>query len=360
LFLFFKTIMQVLRPVIGVEWPDLHKAVFYKKLSEIDQQIENGADINARNGNGQTPLHIACLRDLKCIKAILKYNPSMNVSEKRERRTPLIMLVTHLNHTTSTLKIMLEMGADANLSQIDGDTPLHIIAKVDHRKRRRAFKYAVELIKFKANVDAQNNFGDTPLHLAVKTGFTEMIRILLRNDAQVEIRNCAMQNSIHSAIYTRMRFNEPFIEIGQNIIKRISIGRLEVSQKILDEFFKSSDMKLFKDKCDQEVSELKSSVTDRTSVTYYDFLVLPLDVVGKYLRNEDTLESAMALDKTKYIYGKRLSKIFQNALLRNEAIDIGYEFFGKFFPVILPDLCMDVICKYLTNNDLLKLKNFTC
>ncbi|KAK9878711.1 hypothetical protein WA026_023502 [Henosepilachna vigintioctopunctata] len=341
-------------------WTDLHFAAFYNNLPEIDQQIENGADINARNGDGETPLHIACLGDSDCIKAILKYNPSMNVLEKSEHLTPLLMFVSYFSHKTSTLKMMLEKGADPNLSRIDGDTPLHIIAKAEYSKRKRALKYAVELIKFNANVDAQNNSGDTPLHLAIKTGFTEIIRILLKNGAYLKIRNRAGQNPIHYALYARKMYNGPFIETGQFIMKQTSIGRLAVSQKVLDEFYKSSVMKNFKNKCDQEVSELKSSVIDRTSITYYDFLVLPLDVVGKYLRNEDILESAMALDKTKYIFGKRLSKIFRNALLRNDAIDIGYEFFRKFSPVTLPDLCIDVICKHLTNNDILKLKNFTC
>ncbi|KAK9878710.1 hypothetical protein WA026_023501 [Henosepilachna vigintioctopunctata] len=351
-------IFDIFRP--ARDWTDLHSAVFDNNLSEIDKQIENGADINARNGDGETPLHIACLGDSECIKAILKYNPSMNVTEKRKHDTPLINFVRSLSHRTSTLKMMLKMGADPNLSRIDGDTPLHIIATAQYRERRRAFKYAVELIKFKANVNAQNNSGDTPLHLAIKTGFTEIIRILLKNCAYLKIRNRAGQNPIHYALYTRMMFNGPFIEIGQYIIKQTSIGKLGVRQKYLDEFFKSSDIKMFKDKCDREVSELKSSVTERTSVTYYDFLVLPLDVVGKYLRNEDILESAMALDKTKYIFRKRLSKKFRDALLRNGAIDVGFEFFRKFSPVILPDLCLDVICKYLTNDDLLKLKNFTC
>ncbi|KAK9875225.1 hypothetical protein WA026_007616 [Henosepilachna vigintioctopunctata] len=156
-----------------------------------------------------------------------------------------------------------------------------------------------------------------------------------------------------------MQFYGLFIEIGKYIIEQVSIGRQVVSQKCLDEFLEFSDLKLFKDKYDQELSNFKNSVTDRNSVTYYDFLVLPLDVVGKFLRNEDILESAMALDETKYILGLRLSEIFRDAVLRNEAIDIGYEFFRKFSPFILSDLYMDVICKYLTNNDLLKLKDFT-
>ncbi|KAK9878709.1 hypothetical protein WA026_023500 [Henosepilachna vigintioctopunctata] len=349
---------EFLNPARG--WTDLHFAVYYNNLSRIDQHIENGADINVRNGDGETPLHIACLGDSECIKAILKYNPSMNVAEKRKHLTPLILFVTYFSHRTSTLRMMLKMGADPNLSQIEGDTPLHIIADADDSEKGKALKYAVELIKFKANVNAQNNFGDTPLHIAMKTGFTEIIRILLKNGADVTIENCLGQNPIHYAIFTRRKFDGSFIEIGQYIIKQTSIGKIIVDQDVLDEFFELNNLKYFKEKCDEELSELKSNVTDRTSVTYYDFLVLPLDVVGKYLRNEDILESAMALDETKYIFGKQFSKIFRDALLRNVAIDIGCKFFRKFSPVILPDLCMDLICKHLTNNDLWNLMNFTC
>ncbi|KAK9889093.1 hypothetical protein WA026_004366 [Henosepilachna vigintioctopunctata] len=55
---------KILNP--GRDRTDLHFAVFYNNLSEIDQQIENGSDINARNNDEETPLHIACLGDSEC------------------------------------------------------------------------------------------------------------------------------------------------------------------------------------------------------------------------------------------------------------------------------------------------------
>ncbi|KAK9878707.1 hypothetical protein WA026_023498 [Henosepilachna vigintioctopunctata] len=294
--------MAILRPIYCLtvgNWSDLHYAVYSENLSRIHRLMENGADIDARNDDGETPLHYACFSNSDCIEAILKYNPSMNLTERSNRLTPLIIFVTFSEHRTSTLKLMLEKGADPNLSQINGDTPLHILAKVEDHQRERAVRYALELIKFKADVNAQNNYGDTPLHSAIRAGFTELTRILLNNGAQLKSRNFSWQNPIHFVVDCNMALSGPIYEIGKYIIEQASIGRKLVSQIFLNGLLLSSDLQLFKEECDQEVLELKSTVIDGSFVTYYDFLVLPLDDVGRFLRNEDILEAALALGRRK-------------------------------------------------------------
>jgi hypothetical protein len=49
-------------------------------LKLIKQILELGADVNLQNGNGNTPLHLACLRrDIWMVKAILKKNPNIQM-----------------------------------------------------------------------------------------------------------------------------------------------------------------------------------------------------------------------------------------------------------------------------------------
>ncbi|KAK9878716.1 hypothetical protein WA026_023509 [Henosepilachna vigintioctopunctata] len=314
-------------------WTDLHLAVYFDDLSEIHKQIENGVDIEARTDNGETALHIACFRgNSECIRAILKHNPCMNVRENHYRNTPLHIFMRCSRKKSSVLKLMLDMGADPKLSQIDGDTPLHIIAV--------------------------NLFGDTPLHIAMQRRFMEIIPILLRNGASLDINNCFFVTPFKFINFGQLSYAEPLFEFGKYIIMQISIKKVK-NHQLLDGFCQYRFLKLFKDKCDTELAELKSIEIDGSYVTYYDLLISPLDIVAKYLRNKHILNSVMAIDHKKYTFGGELSRIIQEALRRNEATDIGYEFFKKFSPVVLPDLCLDLIFKDLTNEDFRELQNFT-
>ena len=46
----------------------------------------------------------------------------------------------------------------------------------------------IYLIQHMANPDVQTVRGETPMHLAVRSGQTDIIRVLLRNGAQVDAK----------------------------------------------------------------------------------------------------------------------------------------------------------------------------
>jgi len=102
--------------------------------------IENGADVNAKDHNGVTPLHAALL----------------NGRESSEQ----------------VVDLLLAKGARVNEKDDHGATPLHEAAVYDEMSA------AVALLAAGADVNAQDNQGQTPLDLAKAYNYTELANLL--------------------------------------------------------------------------------------------------------------------------------------------------------------------------------------
>ena len=107
--------------------PDIsiHEAAAKGNIEAVNQHLEVGADVNARENNKWTPLHYAAYYGHKVVAELL-----------------------------------ITEGADVNAKSDDGWTPLHDATSIGHKE-------IVELLLAKgANVNAKNNYGNTPLDLA--------------------------------------------------------------------------------------------------------------------------------------------------------------------------------------------------
>ena len=101
--------------------------------AEITQEIRRGADINATDGLGNTPLHLAIRRWIM---------------------TPQVQ--------RQSARLLLKKHANTNVQDASGNTPLHLAAASGKLK-------AVQLlIEFGANLHIRNNAGCTALELAIE------------------------------------------------------------------------------------------------------------------------------------------------------------------------------------------------
>lgn len=126
----------------------LHCAVDTAQDAVLELLTSRGADLNARDGNNLTPLHLAAVKG-----------------------------------RVEACRILLDAGTDVNVTGFtsrDGSaesTPLHLAAESGARE-------VVELLISRgANVNAVNNFQRTPLFWARKAGKTDVAELLAAHGA---------------------------------------------------------------------------------------------------------------------------------------------------------------------------------
>ncbi len=159
----------------------LFDAVSGNRISEIEQLLKQGADVNAKTENGWTPLYCASNWNRIDIAKLLIENGADVNAQNKNGWTPL--------HEASywdyvgIAKLLIENGADVNAKNKNGETPLYWAS------RWNQIGIAKLLIENGADVDAQNKDGWTPLHQAAFRGKIDIVKVLIENGADPFIKN---------------------------------------------------------------------------------------------------------------------------------------------------------------------------
>ena len=133
-------------------------AIVYHNDAEAYRLIEEGADLRARDGRGNTALFYAAGRP---------WVPSADADLVRK---------------------LIEKGADVNAACMGGFTPLHSACDTGQ------LEAVACLLNHGANAKLQDNYGHTPLHVAAsretETGMrTEIVKLLLQHGADIRTKN---------------------------------------------------------------------------------------------------------------------------------------------------------------------------
>ncbi|HKQ37731.1 MAG TPA: ankyrin repeat domain-containing protein [Verrucomicrobiae bacterium] len=146
--------------------------------------------VNARDDQGDTPLHRAASRgQLKVAEFLLSNNADVNAPNKN-RTTPFHYAVWFGNK--NIVEVMLARGANINaLGSFGNDNPEKITpysCQPLHVAVYRGNQAIAELLlQHKAQVNGLDYRGRTPLHFAVDQGFLGLARLLISNGANLNI-----------------------------------------------------------------------------------------------------------------------------------------------------------------------------
>ncbi|XP_017888124.1 uncharacterized protein LOC108629771 [Ceratina calcarata] len=101
----------------------LHKAVFFRHISEVDVLLKCNADVNAKDNEGATPLHDCVTNgDVDICRLLIKEGANVN-STNNKGATPLHLAATE--GRLDILEVLLSEGADIHCRDLDGKTALH-------------------------------------------------------------------------------------------------------------------------------------------------------------------------------------------------------------------------------------------
>ena len=133
--------------------------------------LEKGAEIEAKDNDGNTPLHSASIREhLEVVKLLLEKGADVN-AKSNAGQTPLHS--ASMDEYTEVMKLLLERGSDVNAKDHDGRTPLHEASRHGHPEAMKLF------LEKGVDVNAKDNDGKTAKDLVTPgRNRDEMIALL--------------------------------------------------------------------------------------------------------------------------------------------------------------------------------------
>ena len=192
-----------------------------------------GANINSRSSNGSTPLHsAAACSAVEVIGRLLYHGANISAVDK-DGFSPLHYAILHIQPSQLNRKMVL------NETSCDGKFHLRTIDRsgylagfyqeknlVKNSAHYRWLDTFINLILRGSTVDAVDKNGRTPLHLAAENGLADAVNVLLQSKANFEMRDkigktpldLAVENSTATSRPLQLILEESFDQLKQHLL----------------------------------------------------------------------------------------------------------------------------------------------
>ncbi len=219
------------KPVLEQDNTLLMNACISFNLNDVDLLLSNGVNVmEKRMKDGKNALHLTCAGTRtdenfdKIITALLSKEPRLAMQVDFDGNTPLHVLTAQGNglhiklftahpkikammdegypiidstnakgqtalmiaiekRCSATVKLLLEVGANGRLPDLNNNTALHYAAIFGN------VVILAELLKSRPDVNQQNAMGDTALHLAIRHNHPEVAMTLINHGANISLKN---------------------------------------------------------------------------------------------------------------------------------------------------------------------------
>ena len=156
--------------------------------------VERGANVNARDKLGRTPLHFACLGgNAESTMQLIKAGAALDAQDLRRGATPLHFACAFAR--VDCLKLLIAANSSTkdfvNRRDHQGRSPLHWSALSAHREwaKQKSLDVAECLLRSGADCRARDKSGATAAHTAARMGATHFLAFIVDlHDADPEVQ----------------------------------------------------------------------------------------------------------------------------------------------------------------------------
>ena len=169
---------------------ELKNALFSNDVDLVCYSILRGMNVNTYDGDSNTPLintakfgFLDFNTSFDVIELLIMFGADVNWQNEK-KNSALINAVLSSNYKVA--KILLEANADVNIQNYNGETPLILVSGMGQFFEKNILKL---LLEYKANINITTYKGRTALMYASINHFYENAKLLLKNGANVNIKD---------------------------------------------------------------------------------------------------------------------------------------------------------------------------
>ena len=172
--------------------------------------MDAGADVNAQDGKGETPLYKLVAWNPysdTAVEFLLDRGADPNIAERHFGWSPLHRAAE--KGSLVSVAVLLGRGADLHARGGHGDTALHLASQF--ASGTEGLETVRLLLDWGAELDARNDFGETPLFGSVDSyvdGHPATTALLLERGADVMARDIEGSTTLHRAASSSKAFPE--------------------------------------------------------------------------------------------------------------------------------------------------------
>ncbi|XP_077887452.1 uncharacterized protein LOC144370512 [Ictidomys tridecemlineatus] len=211
----------------------IHQAAKNCELERIEHYLGRGYHIDDTDQKNRTSLHYACAYGNPAVVALLvKRKCSVNLYDS-DGNTPLMKVDVANGFAAIQYEeeecaiILLENGANPNVHNNKGETPLHCAMFY------RNTSIATKLLSFNADIEAKNTSGQTPLLFAIKKNRQMMVEFFIKNKANIHAVDDKGRTALMFAVeHKSTQIVELLLQRGVNVSASDNYGQIALSYAI--------------------------------------------------------------------------------------------------------------------------------
>ena len=182
---------------------DFFKAIVFDQVPVVGNLIYRGMDPNTPTEKGEPALVFAVRSGAPKTVAFLLKQPGIQIDATNAADETALMLAANANDLASA-NLLIEAGASVNRPNW---TPLHYAASKGHTEMMRL------LIENDAYIDAESPNGTTPLMMAAYYATPKAVKLMLEEGADPTLQNKDGQTALDMALSKDKKLSAQYIRV---------------------------------------------------------------------------------------------------------------------------------------------------